>query len=118
MQRYVTRAQLVRQACAAGAMHMCFRVPVSNFALFWAMPALMSAVQLFMVGTYLPHRGPHQSRDRHRARSLDVGALVSLISCFNFGGCHYEHHRFPRVPWWRLHVLRAVLQAEPNGRGR
>ena len=118
MRRYISLAQLLRLACAAGCMHAFGCVPVPNLVLFWAMTALTSALQLFIVGTYLPHRGPHRTKDRHRARSLEVGTLCGLVSCYNFGSCHYEHHRFPRVPWWRLHVLRAALQASDSHRGR
>lgn len=69
---------------------------------FWALPALLSALQLFVFGTWLPHRHPgHDFADVHRARSLDYPWLLSLFTCFHFGR-HREHHCRPQVPWWRL----------------
>ena len=74
----------------------------TNILLFWAVPAVLSSLQLFYFGTYLPHR--HDERpfdDHHNARSNACGWLTSLLSCFHFG-YHHEHHRAPHVPWWRL----------------
>lgn len=92
-----------------------------NLALFWGLPAVLSALQLFVVGTWLPHR--HRIREGHdpagdfmdegRARSLDVGWLPSLLACFHFG-LHREHHAHPHVPWWRLPALRHALVQRPR----
>jgi beta-carotene ketolase (CrtW type) len=85
--------------------------PVLNMLLFWALPALVSAVQLFLFGTWLPHRhGAAAFADEHRCRSSDFGWLLSLLSCFHFG-YHREHHRFPHLPWWRLPGARRNLAA-------
>jgi beta-carotene ketolase (CrtW type) len=83
------------------------RIP--NLLLCWALPALLSALQLFTVGTWLPHRhhtGGPDFADAHRARTLDWPWLASLLACFHFGR-HLEHHRAPHVPWWRLPQVRA-----------
>lgn len=78
-----------------------------NLVLFWGLPAILSAVQLFVVGTWLPHRhrAGHDPRhafpDHHRARTLPLPWLASLLACFHFG-LHREHHCLPHVPWWRL----------------
>jgi beta-carotene/zeaxanthin 4-ketolase len=85
--------------------------PLANVLLFWALPALLSALQLFTFGTYLPHRPPVDLdgapgfADRHNARSNDFPWLVSLLTCFHFG-YHHEHHLSPGTPWWRLPTLR------------
>ncbi|HEY8592839.1 MAG TPA: fatty acid desaturase [Sphingomicrobium sp.] len=74
----------------------------ANVMLFWAVPAILSSVQLFYFGTYLPHR--HEDApfaDDHRARSNGFSWIGSLLSCFHFG-YHHEHHLAPHVPWWRL----------------
>ncbi len=112
MRRYITRAQLVRQACIATFLHFVLGAPVFNLALFWAAPSITSAMQLWFFGTYLPHRERHGQPyvDRHRARSVGDSTALSLLTCYNFGGCHWEHHAYAAVPWWRLHVLRAALQ--------
>jgi len=77
-----------------------------NMALLWGVPALLSSLQLFYFGTYLPHRHEDEPfRDDHRARSSEFSWLASLLSCFHFG-YHHEHHTNPQVPWWRLPATR------------
>ena len=74
----------------------------ANILLFWALPAILSSLQLFYFGTYLPHRREEQSfADHHNARTNQYSWLASLLSCFHFG-YHHEHHLSPHVPWWRL----------------
>jgi beta-carotene ketolase (CrtW type) len=73
-----------------------------NVLVFWALPALLSSAQLFVFGTWLPHRpGSDGFADHHRARTNDYGWLLSLFTCFHFG-YHHEHHLEPGAPWWRL----------------
>lgn len=79
-----------------------------NIIVFWAIPALLAVVQLFWFGTFLPHRHAADAfPDRHNARSTAFGPLMSVVTCFNFGGFHHEHHLYPNVPWWRLPAMRA-----------
>jgi beta-carotene/zeaxanthin 4-ketolase len=76
--------------------------PFANLMLFWALPAMLSAFQLFYFGTYRPHRDDGRPfADEHRARSEDMPEWLSLLTCFHFG-LHHEHHDAPHVPWWRL----------------
>lgn len=84
-----------------------------NVALFWMIPAIASSLQLFVFGTWLPHR--HDARaeafaDRHNARSLEYGWILSLLACFHFG-YHLEHHHAPGAPWWRLPAYRREARA-------
>ncbi len=86
---------------------LLLRASYPNLLLFWALPAILSSVQLFRFGTYLPHRVDEQEfGDHHRARSNDFNWLASLLTCFHFG-YHHEHHIGPHVPWWRLPAERA-----------
>lgn len=79
----------------------------ANMILFWGVPSIASSLQLFAFGTFLPHRhgeeefGADSFADRHRARSNDYPAWLSLLTCFHFG-YHHEHHRAPHLPWWKL----------------
>lgn len=74
----------------------------ASLLLFWALPAILSSLQLFYFGTYRPHRiEEDEFVDRHRARTNEFGWLASLLSCYHFG-YHLEHHRAPHSPWWRL----------------
>lgn len=84
---------------------------VRNVLLFWALPAILSSLQLFAFGTYLPHRHDEQPfADRHNSRTNDFGWLASLLTCFHFG-YHHEHHLSPGTPWWRLPEVRRQQRA-------
>ena len=77
-----------------------------NVVLFWVLPLILSSMQLFFFGTYLPHRGPHPTathpdRPSHRARTSNYPIIVSFLTCYHFG-YHWEHHEYPRVPWYQL----------------
>ena len=87
--------------------------PYSSLLLFWALPAILSSLQLFLFGTFLPHREDERPfADRHNARSNEFGWLASLLTCFHFG-YHHEHHRSPHTPWWRLPAER-IRSASPR----
>ncbi len=89
---------------------------ISNILIFWALPAIASSFQLFIFGTWLPHRREDGDFcDRHNARTLEFGWLASLAACFHFG-YHIEHHRSPGAPWWMLPNVRANrLASEISG---
>lgn len=81
-------------------------VPLAKLLIFWALPAIVSAIQLFYFGTFLPHRHTAMPfADHHNARTQSFSELLSLLTCFHFG-YHHEHHLRPAVPWWRLPRLR------------
>lgn len=69
-----------------------------NLLLFWILPLLLSSIQLFFFGTYLPHR------DRELIRSSHYPVCWSLLTCYHFG-YHEEHHCFPQIPWYKLPAL-------------
>ncbi len=103
--RYYTHWQIVRIVTVLAA-YQLLGASILNIVVFYAVPALLALVQLFYFGTFLPHRHGDAFVDRHNARSLGGGRLVSVLTCFNFGGYHHEHHLFPHVPWWRLPATR------------
>jgi beta-carotene/zeaxanthin 4-ketolase len=82
-----------------------------NMAVFWVIPAVLSSLQLFYFGTYLPHRHEDDSpfADRHHARSNAYPPWLSLLTCYHFG-YHHEHHLKPGEPWWRLPAVRRTKQ--------
>lgn len=105
MFRYLTWGQWIRLVVIFWSLYLI--VPTSNLLLFWALPSMLSTLQLFYFGTFLPHREPEGGYDNeHHARSGRHGDLVSLVTCFHFGGYHLEHHEAPGVPWWRLPSVR------------
>lgn len=102
---YFGRRELTVMALRVCA-YLLLGASVWNILLFFAVPGILSSIQLFYFGTFLPHRhleslGPAQFADRHRARSNEFGYLASLLTCFHFG-YHHEHHLQPGTPWWRL----------------
>ncbi len=115
MRRYFRLREFLLLTVMVWSYVLLLGAPLANLLLFWAAPSLLSSVQLFFFGTFLPHR--HEETpfaDEHRARSNEYGWLASLLTCFHFG-YHREHHQSPGTPWWRLPAerqrLRARLQA-------
>ena len=72
-----------------------------NTIVMWAVPAILSSIQLFYFGTYLTHRHASEFADHHNARTNSYPRWLSLLTCFHFG-YHHEHHLYPHEPWWRL----------------
>ncbi len=87
--------------------------PLSNVLLYGALPALLSSLQLFLVGTFLPHRheglAPAAAGADHQPRSLDLPVWLSLLSCYHFG-YHWEHHAFPHLAWHELPAARRRIK--------
>lgn len=102
--------------CGAVAVYLLIGAHIANVLLFWAVPAVLSSLQLFYFGTFLPHR--HEEKpfaDEHNARTNEFGWLLSLLTCFHFG-YHHQHHLEPGVPWWGLPRARAArtrLRGDP-----
>jgi beta-carotene ketolase (CrtW type) len=106
MREYLTLRQMVLMAAQSFLYVVVLGASAANAAVFWIVPALLSSLQLFYFGTYLPHRpGPDAFTDHHRARSNGYPEWLSLLTCFHFG-YHHEHHRMPGEPWWRLPTVR------------
>ncbi len=82
----------------------------SRLLLFYAIAPLLSTLQLFYFGTYLPHRGEHLAHNQHKARSQAKNHLYAFITCYFFG-YHYEHHSAPWLAWWQLPKLREINEA-------
>lgn len=102
---YCSLAQLTRIFSMLVSM-LFMGIGLLQISLFWGVPALLSAVQLFYFGTYRPHRiEAEEFEDEHRARSSQWGIIYSFLSCYHFG-YHLEHHRYPWVPWWALPRVR------------
>jgi beta-carotene ketolase (CrtW type) len=97
IKNYLSVWQVVFMAMLFNVLKLC--IPQQNLLLFWVLPSLMSTMQLFYFGTYLPHQGEHSNR--HQSRSQGKNHVVAFFSCYFFG-YHYEHHDSPATPWWLL----------------
>jgi beta-carotene/zeaxanthin 4-ketolase len=88
--------------------YLGFHVPIPNLFLFWVLPIVLSSIQLFYFGTYLPHRSTgkktalgSQSQNSHNATSSNYPIVWSFLTCYHFG-YHWEHHEYPSLPWYHL----------------
>ncbi len=99
--KYLSVVQLVIMAVLFNVLEIWF--PASKLIWFWVIPAVLSTIQLFYFGTYLPHRRPHSDEMQpHNARTLKRNHFLAMISCYFFG-YHFEHHESPGIPWWKLY---------------
>jgi beta-carotene/zeaxanthin 4-ketolase len=86
------------------ALAQTLELTIFKIWLFWICPSLLSSLQLFYFGTFLPHREPPGGyTNLHRATTINRPTWWSLITCYHFG-YHREHHESPHLPWWRLRV--------------
>lgn len=97
VKQYVTIWQILLMAITFNILKLF--LPTENLIVFWMLPAILSTLQLFYFGTYLPHRG--ESENEHHSRSQSKNHLWAFLSCYFFG-YHYEHHDSPGTPWWKL----------------
>jgi beta-carotene ketolase (CrtW type) len=92
----------------AGALLAINSASAASVLLFCILPVLLSSLQLFVVGTYLPHR--------HGTVSLDLPRWLSLLSCYHFG-YHHEHHASPWLAWHELPAARSQRRADTADAG-
>jgi beta-carotene/zeaxanthin 4-ketolase len=94
--------QLLNLSVMFGIYVAICQVSIVNILLCWIVPSLLSSLQLFYFGTFLPHRQPQGGyTNPHRATTIDRSTWWSLITCYHFG-YHQEHHESPQRPWWKL----------------
>lgn len=104
---YYSHGQIVRITLVALIYTLLLGAALGNIVIFWALPALGAVAQLFVFGTWLPHRESNEPFiDVHRAHSIRIAPILSLVTCFHFGGYHHEHHLSPDTPWWGLPARR------------
>lgn len=101
--QYLSFSQIVIMMLVAQIFFHALKVPERNVIQFWVIPAILSGIQLFYFGTWLPHRviPGNDFVDKHHARDSGLPWLLSLVSCWHFG-YHHIHHLKPGVPWFRL----------------
>lgn len=99
MARYLCWRQMAGLLTLWSAMALAFS-SVINVLLFCTLPLLLSSLQLFVFGTYLPHRRQRDPQN-HSPDSLNFPTWLSLLACFHFG-YHREHHENPGLAWHEL----------------
>jgi len=87
----------------------CLHIPSENLTYFWVIPSLLSSLQLFYFGTFLPHREPKEGYiEPHRAQTIPRSIWWSFITCYHFG-YHQEHHEYPHLAWWQLPRIYKII---------
>jgi beta-carotene ketolase (CrtW type) len=105
IQRYWSWRRLGCLILAYYSMHIFLHIAYANLILFWAIPVILSSMQLFYFGTFIPHREPIGGyQNPSRTQSVYRPLLWSFLTCYHFG-YHEEHHMYPDVPWWQLSVF-------------
>ena len=100
MWKYTTIWQLIIVASLFNIMLIWYSEV--QLILFYVVPAFISSIQLFIFGIYFPHKRPHTPEmEPYKARSQRKNDLIAFLSCYFFG-YHYEHHKYPFIPWWKL----------------
>lgn len=105
IRQYVSVWQILLMAVTFNILKLF--LPTENLVVFWMLPAVLSTLQLFYFGTYLPHMG--ESDNKHHSNSQSKNHFWAFISCYFFG-YHYEHHDSPGTPWWRLWKIKEELE--------
>ncbi|HEY9823961.1 MAG TPA: fatty acid desaturase, partial [Stenomitos sp.] len=80
-------------------LRVLFNLSIISFMIVWILPLVLSSIQLFVFGTYLPHR---QETISIALKSKLFPELFSLLTCYHFGTYHWEHHQYPKTPWYQL----------------
>ena len=105
MASYLTTRTLVAVMAGIGIFSFSsvfiFQVAIQNLILFWIVPWILSSIQLFAFGIFLPHAGASASHRPHQPRSYYYPIVCSLLTCYHFS-YHWEHHTYPDVPWYQL----------------
>lgn len=109
MAGYLSAGQMARLLVGWGLLTLvaCGFSPTGwrNVLLFCTLPLLLSSLQLFVFGTFLPHRAQRPPLCQVDADSLNLPSWLSLLVCFHFG-YHREHHERPDLAWFELPAQR------------
>lgn len=109
MAGYLNALQMVGLLSTWALLAILFRFVTAsallNVLVFCTLPLLLSSLQLFVFGTYLPHRRQRAPAHSDHPDSLGLPCWLSLLACFHFG-YHREHHDNPGLAWWQLPAAR------------
>jgi beta-carotene/zeaxanthin 4-ketolase len=108
MQNYWSWLRLVLLISTFHVVHQVLHISEANLSWFWVFPSVMSSFQLFLFGTFLPHREPATGYvNVSHSTSTPFSEFWSFISCYHFG-YHEEHHDLPHLAWWQLPAARKL----------
>lgn len=111
MQGYWSWRRLGYLILAYHSMHIFLHIAYANLVSFWVIPAILSSLQLFYFGIFIPHREPiggyqtlSSRTSSSRTQSVYRPLFWSFLTCYHFG-YHQEHHMYPNAPWWKLPMI-------------
>lgn len=105
MIKYISYQQLLKLLVFVVLMIYFINVSWLNLILCWALPLILSSLQLFTFGTFFPHRQIDKAFSSiSPIKSLNFSPFWSLIACYNFS-YHWEHHQYPHLAWWQLYRM-------------
>ena len=111
---YINTSQLMRLMIGwliiYGLASMIDETPIDNMLTFCVVPLVLSSLQLFIVGTWMPHRRGKNGSSSATPRSLSLNPIVSFAACYHFS-YHREHHESPSTPWFELPKLNLANKA-------
>jgi beta-carotene ketolase (CrtW type) len=111
MKSYWSWGQVIALTIIYNVAEHIFHISTDKLNYFWAIPSLLSSLQLFYFGTFLPHSEPVGGYIQpHNAQTIKRPIWWSFITCYHFG-YHEEHHEYPHVPWWQLPKIYKMLQS-------
>lgn len=110
MLTYISPLPICIVAGTYHTLHHGLGIEAQKLFMMWIAPQVLSSMQLFYFGTYLPHHPylPFEGEGLYKTRSNNYPSWLSLITCYHFG-YHYAHHFAPWIPWWRLHHYQTKL---------
>lgn len=102
MKGYWSWGQIIALSTIYNFANHILYMPSDNLTYFWVIPSLLSSLQLFYFGTFLPHSEPREGYIQpHCAQTISRPIWWSFITCYHFG-YHEEHHEYPHLSWWQL----------------
>lgn len=106
MTKYLSLKHLLRLSVLVLSIVYYCKITWLHLLLFWVLPLILSSLQLFFFGTFLPHR--HGSKE---IQSIHLPFFWSLITCYHFS-YHQEHHQYPFIPWWQLPFVDSYIKSK------
>lgn len=115
MWQYTSIQQTIKMGLWVSTLLFILSVPLENIIVYMLICGLCSSLRLFYFGTYLPHRPDivdgkfAETMPWEKSKSSNSNRFISFLCCYHFD-YHWEHHRWPHVPWWNLWQYKKITK--------
>jgi beta-carotene/zeaxanthin 4-ketolase len=99
VREHISWRQLINLVAIFSIYTQIFQFPIANLCLFWIVPSLLSSLQLFYFGTFLPHCEPIEGYVKPHCAYIICRSRWWLLLTGDRIGYHREHHESPQVSW-------------------